>query len=96
MVSGAGITTAMEVEDSSDSDSEAGDTRDFSNLGFGDESGMEIDDIPGNYTKNPGTLGVSKNQYLFDLISSAFAETHLHYGSRYVTPIIWNCCKPRS
>jgi len=34
MVSGAGITTAMEVEDSSDSDSEAGDTGDFSDLGL--------------------------------------------------------------
>ena len=58
MVSGAGITTAMEVEDSSDSDSEAGDTGDFSDLGFGDEPGMEVDDIPGNYTENPGTLGM--------------------------------------
>ena len=57
MVSGAGITAAMEVEDSSDSDSEAGDTgdlddRDVGDLGFGDESGMEVDDIPGNYTEN--------------------------------------------
>ena len=47
----------MEVEDSSDSDSEAGDTGDFSDLGFGDESGMEVDDIPGNYTENLGLWG---------------------------------------
>ncbi|KAF8237656.1 hypothetical protein L208DRAFT_1375492 [Tricholoma matsutake] len=52
---GAGITTAMEVEDSSDSDS----------LGFGDESGMEVDDIPGNYTENSGTLGMRHN-YIMD------------------------------
>jgi hypothetical protein len=59
---GAGITTAMEVEDSDseagDFDSEAGDTGDFSGLGFGDESGMDIDEIAGNYTENYGTLGM--------------------------------------
>ncbi|KAF8803009.1 hypothetical protein BYT27DRAFT_7305688, partial [Phlegmacium glaucopus] len=56
---GIAAGSAMEVEDSSDSDNETEDTGNLDvglgsgDLDLNDESGMEIDDIPGNHTENP-------------------------------------------